>query len=746
MRDIKKLVGEMTLEEKVGMCSGLDFWHLKGVERLGIPSVMVSDGPHGLRKQDDEADYLAINDSIKAVCFPTGAATACSFDRQLLYRLGEALGVECQAENVSTILGPAVNIKRSPLCGRNFEYFSEDPYLSSEMAISHIKGVQSQGVGTSLKHFAANNQEERRMTASATIDDRTLREIYLTAFEAAIKEAKPWTVMCSYNRINGIFVSEDPKLLTDILRKEWGFDGYVMSDWGAVNNRVAGLEAGMDLEMPGSNGTNDALILEAVLTEKLDESVLDVAVERILTKVFEFVDNRKEVVFDLEDRHDLARQVATESAVLLKNDQDILPLTTESKIAFIGEFASKPRYQGGGSSHINSFKVSSALEAGLKLAPIIYAKGFETTVVQTNETLLEEAIKVASQCDVAVIFAGLPDSFESEAYDRTHLNLPHCQNQLIAEVLKVQPNTVIVLHNGSPVEMPWVNEVKGILEMYLGGQAVGEASVDLLFGQANPCGKLAETFPIRLQDTPTYLNYKVVNDEINYGEGIFVGYRYYDTKEIPVLFPFGHGLSYTQFDYHHLSLSQNEMLDTDELIVSLEVTNTGRVAGKEIVQLYVSDQSNRAIRPKKELKNFVKVELQPGETQTVSMTLNKRSFSWYNPKISDWDVNSGQYEILIGKSVSDIVLKDIVTIQSTTEQLLHVTVNTTLGDLMNNAKLKPLIDSLLEGMNTSTDDVVNAQMKLAIMKDMPLRALRSFQGVDNYLINSLVMTLNHLLQ
>lgn len=746
MRNIKKMVSEMTLEEKVGMCSGLDFWHLKGVERLGIPSVMVSDGPHGLRKQDDKADYLAINDSIKAVCFPTGATTACSFDRYLLYRLGEALGVECQAENVSTILGPAVNIKRSPLCGRNFEYFSEDPYLSSEMAISYIKGVQSQGVGTSLKHFAANNQEERRMTASSIIDERTFREIYLSAFEAAIKDGKPWTVMCSYNRINRVFASENPKLLTNILRKEWGFDGYVMSDWGAVNNRVAGLEAGMDLEMPGSNGTNDELILQAVLEEKLDESVLDIAVERILTKVFEFVDNRKEASFDLEAHHDLARQIATESSVLLKNDQEILPLKMEKKIAFIGEFACKPRYQGGGSSHINSFKVSSALEAGLKLAPITYAKGFETTVDQTNKTLLEEAIEVASQCDAAVIFAGLPDSFESEAYDRTHLNLPYCQNELIAEVVKVQPNIVVVLHNGSPVEMPWVNEVKGILEMYLGGQAVGEATVDLLFGQANPCGKLAETVPIRLQDTPSYLNYKVVNDEINYGEGVFVGYRYYDTKEIPVLFPFGHGLSYTQFDYHHLSLSQNEMLDTDELIVSLEVTNTGRVAGKEIVQLYVSDQSNRAIRPKKELKNFVKVELQPGETQTVSMTLNKRSFSWYNSKISDWDVNTGQYEILIGKSVSDIVLKDVVTIQSTTEQPLHVTVNTTLGDLVNNAKLKPLIDSLLEGMNTSTDGVVNAQMKLAMMKDMPLRALRSFQGVDNYLINSLVMTLNHLLQ
>lgn len=745
MRDIKEIVSEMTLEEKVGMCSGYDFWHLKGVERLNIPSVMMSDGPHGLRKQSDEADHLGINDSIKAVCFPAGCTSACSFDRDLLYRLGEALGLECQAENVSVILGPSVNIKRSPLGGRNFEYFSEDPYLSSQMAIHHIKGVQSQGVGASIKHFVANNQEERRMTANSILDERTLREIYLPSFELAVKEAKPWTVMTSYNRLNGTYTSEDPRLLTDILRKEWGFDGYVVSDWGAVNNRIAGLEAGMDLEMPGSNGTNDRLILDAILEGRLDENLLDTVVARILEKIFEFVDNRQEVVVDLEAHHQLARQIANESAVLLKNDA-VLPLSIMSKISFIGELAVNPRYQGGGSSHVNSFKVSSALEAGLKVAPITYAQGYEIKTEQTNEFLLQEAIEVAKQSEVAVIFAGLPDEFESEGYDRMHMRLPNCQNELISKIVEVQPNTVIVLHNGSPVEMPWVHSVKGILEMYLAGQAVGESAVDLLFGVANPCGKLAETFPIRLQDTPTYLNYKVVNDEVYYGEGIFVGYRYYDTKEIPVLFPFGHGLSYTQFKYSNLELSHQELLDTDELIVSLDITNTGTVAGKEIVQLYVSDYTHTTIRPKKELKNFVKIELQPGETKRISMMLTKRSFSWYNPKISDWDLATGEYEIQIGKSSTEILLNKTILVKSTVQHPLEVTLNTTIGELLENKKLKPFIDSLLNSIDQTQSEAITEQMQLAMIKDMPLRALRSFQGVDNDLIDSLVMTLNHLLK
>ncbi len=743
MRFIKTIISQMTLEEKVGMCSGADFWRLKSVEHLGIPTVMVSDGPHGLRKQSDEADFSDINNSIKAVCFPTGATTACSFDRNLLKTLGCALGEECQAENVAVLLGPAINIKRSPLCGRNFEYFSEDPYLTGEMAASHITGVQSQHVGTSLKHFACNNQESYRMTASAEVDERTLREIYLPGFERAVKSARPWTVMTSYNRLNGEFTSESHYLLTDILRNEWGFDGYVMSDWGAVNNRVKGLKAGMDLEMPGSNGTNDQLLLQAVKDGTLSEEVLNKSVERILRKIFEFVDNRKPAIFDKEEHHRLARHIATESAVLLKND-GVLPLkATDTKIAFIGAFAKEPRYQGGGSSHINAFKVSSALDAVEGMDHIHFAQGFVTDVDETREDLLNEAIELAKSSEVAVIFAGLPDSSESEFYDRTHMKLPNCQNELIKQVAAVQPNTVVVLHNGSPVEMPWVDEVPAILEMYLGGQAVGEATVDLLFGVVNPSGKLAETFPIRLEDNPSYLSYKVVDNKIYYDEKVFVGYRYYDTKEIPVLFPFGHGCSYTTFEYSHLVVNQDHIRDDESLIVSVDITNTGKVFGKEVVQLYVQDLTQTAIRPVKELRQFEKVALQPGETQTVSFTLTKRDFAYYHTGISDWYVPTGQYRILIAKSSRDIKLEETITVTSTIDLPFKVTWNTTFNELVSHPQLRPVIYELLGVIG---EENVDKEAQLEMVKEIPLRALRSFQGVDNTTIESLITTLNQLLK
>ena len=562
-RDVKGIIREMTLEEKAGMCSGKDFWHLKGVERLGIPEVMVSDGPHGLRKQAAEADHLGLNESIKAVCFPTACATACSFDRDLLEEMGERIGDECQAEDLSVILGPAVNIKRSPLCGRNFEYFSEDPYLASQMAAAHIKGVQSKNVGTSIKHFAANNQEHRRMSCSSEVDERTLREIYLAAFETAIKESKPDTVMCSYNRINGEFASENHWLLTEVLRDEWGFDGYVMSDWGAVNDRVKGLKAGLELEMPASGGTTDKEIVEAVKNGELDEAVLDRAVERILNIVFKFADNRQEGKFDKEEDHKLAAKIEAESMVLLKNE-GVLPLPTQGKkIAFIGKFAEAPRFQGGGSSHINSFKITGALEAAKEVAQVTYAQGYDIKEDVIDQDMLNQAVETAKEADVAVIFAGLPDAFESEGYDRSHMRMPQCQNTLISEIAKVQENVVVVLHNGSPVEMPWADEVKGILEAYLGGQAVGQAEVDVLFGKANPCGKLAETIPYKLADNPSYLNFPGDGQTVEYNEGVFVGYRYYDTKEMPVRYPFGYGLSYTTFEYSDLQLSADRIKDTD---------------------------------------------------------------------------------------------------------------------------------------------------------------------------------------
>ena len=753
-RDVKGIIREMTLEEKAGMCSGKDFWHLKGVERLGIPEVMVSDGPHGLRKQAAEADHLGLNESIKAVCFPTACATACSFDRDLLEEMGERIGDECQAEDLSVILGPAVNIKRSPLCGRNFEYFSEDPYLASQMAAAHIKGVQSKNVGTSIKHFAANNQEHRRMSCSSEVDERTLREIYLAAFETAIKEAKPDTVMCSYNRINGEFASENHWLLTEVLRDEWGFDGYVMSDWGAVNDRVKGLKAGLELEMPASGGTTDKEIVEAVKNGELDEAVLDRAVERILNIVFKFADNRQEGKFDKEEDHKLAAKIEAESMVLLKNE-GVLPLPTQGKkIAFIGKFAEAPRFQGGGSSHINSFKITGALEAAKEVAQVTYAQGYDIKEDVIDQDMLNQAVETAKEADVAVIFAGLPDAFESEGYDRSHMRMPQCQNTLISEIAKVQENVVVVLHNGSPVEMPWADEVKGILEAYLGGQAVGQAEVDVLFGKANPCGKLAETIPYKLADNPSYLNFPGDGQTVAYNEGVFVGYRYYDTKEMPVRYPFGYGLSYTTFEYSDLQLSADRIKDTDTLKVTLKVKNTGDRAGKEIVQLYVADKTGAACRPVKELKNFVKVELQPQEEKTVEMELDKRSFAWYNTQIHDWYAASGEYEILAAASSRDIRLKKTVYVESTTELPIHVHMNTTIGELLENPRTKAVIegmtDSLIQHMGGSSGDeeeesaaseAISKEMSLKMMENSPLRTLRSFMGMSTGEIQELIVKL-----
>lgn len=751
-RDVKAIVKQMTLEEKAGMCSGKDFWHLKGVERLGIPEVMVSDGPHGLRKQAEEADHLGINDSIKAVCFPTACATACSFDRDLLFEMGQRIGDECQAENLSVILGPAVNIKRSPLCGRNFEYFSEDPYLASQMAAAHIKGVQSKNVGTSIKHFAANNQEHRRMSCSSEIDERTLREIYLGAFETAVKEGKPDTVMCSYNKINGEFASENHWLLTEVLRDEWGFEGYVMSDWGAVNDRVKGLKAGLELEMPASGGHTDQEIVDAVRNGELDEAVLDTAVERILNIVFKFTDNRQEGKFDKEEDHKLAAKVAEESMVLLKNE-GILPLPKEGKkIAFIGKFAQKPRFQGGGSSHINSFKVTSALDVVKEITEVTYAQGYDVQEDKTDQALLKEAVRAAEEADIAVIFAGLPDLFESEGYDRSHMRMPDCQNELIREITKVQKNTVVVLHNGSPVEMPWADDVKGILEAYLCGQAVGQAEVNLLFGISNPCGKLAETIPYKLSDNPSYLNFPGDGQTVEYKEGVFVGYRYYDTKEMPVRYPFGYGLSYTTFEYRDLQVSSGEMKDTDTLKVSLKVKNTGNRAGKEIVQLYVADKTGAASRPVKELKNFTKVFLNPGEEKTVEMELDKRSFAWYCTAIHDWYAATGEYEIIAAASSKDIRLTKTVHVTATTEIPLHIHMNTTVSELMENPRTREVIqgmtESLVESMGGSSEEkesaateAISPEMSLKMLENSPLRSFRSFMGMTTEEIEELIKKL-----
>ncbi len=700
---VKKILSQLTLEEKAGLCSGKDVWRTKPVERLEVPEAMLSDGPHGLRTQKGKADDITQQqETIEAVCFPTGSCLACSFDRSLLQRVGETLGDECQAEGVNVILGPAVNSKRSPLCGRNFEYYSEDPFLTAQMAASLIRGVQSRGVGTSLKHFAVNNQEHRRLTVSANVDERTLREIYLAGFEGAVKEGKPWTVMCSYNRINGLHASENPWLLTKVLRDEWGFEGLVMSDWGAVNDRVKGVEAGLDLEMPASGGINDSKIVEAVREGTLSEEALDRAAERVLRLAFRAHEEQKgsaSPAFDRDADSRIAREAARECMVLLKNEEHFLPLKQTEKVAFIGEFAEKPRYQGGGSSHVNASRVVGALESVKGKADVVYARGYDAENGKTDEKMIAEAVAAAKSSAAAVIFAGLPENYESEGWDRKHMSLPEGQNRLIEAVCKAQPNTAVVLHNGSPVEMPWLNQVKAVLEAYLGGQESGGAVADLLYGDANPCGKLAETFPVKLSDNPSYLNFPGDGDECNYCEGIYTGYRYYDKKEMNVLFPFGHGLSYTKFEYSGLKLSADEIADTDALKVSVKVRNTGKVFGKEVVQLYVSECSPKVSRPCRELKGFEKVALEPGEEKTVDFELNKRSFAWYNVEHHGWHVDSGAFDIQVGSSSRDIRLHTQVNVRSTDQWKPHFTMNSTVGDVVSYGPGKEAMREILNKSN-----------------------------------------------
>ena len=661
---LDEVVSGLTLDEKISLVSGKDFWNTVEINDspVKVPSVMVSDGPHGLRKQADAADNLGINDSIVAVCFPSAAGLAASFDTELMKKTGEALGEECQAENVAAILGPAINIKRSPLCGRNFEYFSEDPYLAGKMSAAYINGVQSKNTGTSLKHYAVNNQEKRRFTVSAELDERTMREIYLAGFETAVKESQPWTVMCSYNQVNGEQVSESKKLLNDILRDEWGYKGLVVSDWGAVRDRVKGLEAGLDLEMPGTFGLSAKKIKAAIEDGSLDEAVLDKACRRIINMAFKWHQNKLECEFDREEHHNRAKETAVKTMVLLKNENNILPLDKSKKIAFIGEYAKKPRYQGGGSSHINSYKVTDAYSSVKSICEVAYAQGFGVDDKTTDKALVAEAVSVAKDADIAVIFAGLPESIESEAFDRKDMKLPECQNYLINKIAEVQKNVVVVLHNGAPVEMPWIDKVSGVLEAYLAGEAVGEAETEILFGIANPGGKLPETFPVKLSDTPCYQFFPGTYNTVEHREGIFVGYRYYETAKKEVLFPFGHGLSYTTFKYSNMQLDKARVTpETEEIVVSLEVKNTGSVDGEEIVQVYVSPTEKNVFRSDIELKGFAKVALKAGESKLVTVHLDKRAFAYYNINENDFVCDDGKYVIKAAASVADVRLEaDVV--------------------------------------------------------------------------------------
>ena len=748
--DIQKIISEMTLEEKTALLSGKDFWHLKGVERLGIPEIMVTDGPHGLRKQAGTSDHLGLNASVPATAFPTAAATACSFDRELIYEMGEALGEMCQQEDVAVILGPGTNIKRSPLCGRNFEYFSEDPYLAGEMAAALILGVQSKNVGTSVKHFAMNNQETRRMSVSVLADERTKREIYLAPFETAIKKGKPWTVMCSYNKIGGVYSSENQWLLNDLLRGEWGFEGMTMTDWGACNDHIEGVRAGMDLAMPSLGDSADKQLADAVRDGVLDEKYVDEAVKRVLKVIQKFTENRKkDPDFFLGAQHHQARKIARESAVLLKND-GVLPLKSKGKIAFIGAFAETPRYQGGGSSHINASEITSALQAVRSVAKVEYAKGYSIDTDQVNPELQAEAVALAKKADVAVLFVGLTDAYESEGYDRSHMRMPENQNALIDAVCAVNDRVVVVLHNGSPVEMPWADKVGGILEMYLGGQAVGGATVDLLFGAVSPSGKLAETFPMHLEDNPSYLNFPGNGDQVEYREGIYVGYRWYDTRKMPVRWAFGHGLSYTQFEYSILRVNKEKIAQGEGVHVAIDVKNVGHMGAKEVVQLYVHSAHNGAARPEQELKGFEKVYIAPGKTETVEFELNPRAFAYYESAIRDWYVEGGAYEIRIGASSRDIRAAKTIEIEAGKPIPVRVTMDTTFGDLMKIPGSQPILQPVMGGMTAQfggvpEDDSMSGMMD-AMVGFMPLHALKSFGGgqVSDKMLEEMIAALNRI--
>lgn len=731
---ISELLAQMTLEEKAGLCSGADFWHTKAVGRLGVPAMMVSDGPHGLRTQREGG---GVNESITAVCFPAGCAAAASFDPELLRREGAAIGAEARAVGVGVVLGPAVNIKRSPLCGRNFEYYSEDPCLAGALAAAYIQGVQDQGVGTSIKHFAANSQEYRRLTCSSNMTERTLREIYLPAFETAVKEAAPWTVMCSYNRINGTYASENKTLLTDILRKEWGFTGFVMSDWGAVADRVRGLCAGLDLEMPGCGGVNDQKIVAAVRAGTLDESVVDKAAGRILNIVLRHADLAGAAVgaeLDLAGDHAKAASMAAECAVLLQN-RGSLPLKQDQRVVYIGGFADAPRYQGGGSSHVNSFRVESALAAARARGRAVeYVEGFPADRDQREESEFLKAVEAAENADAAVIFAGLPESFESEGYDRRHMRLPDAQNNLIARVAAVQKNTVVVLHTGSPVECPWAEDVSAVLCMYLGGEGVGRATDALLYGEADPCGRLPETWPLRLEDTPCYLDYPGDGRTAYYREGVFVGYRWYDARKMPVRWPFGHGLSYTGFVYKSASLSSTDLAEDGSVQVSVTVRNSGARFGREVVQLYIAPPENAVPRPPKELRHFAKVSLQPGEETTVTFTVTRRDLCYYAEELGDWYAEPGEYKVLLGHSSRNI--PTVLPLHYTTAHRRPLTVdeNTPIGDLLRDDRTASIVRTMLTRfgglMGANGGDAITEEAGLQMMDGMPLRSMVAFGGPE----------------
>ena len=729
-----KLVAKMTLEEKASLCSGETAWSTKAIARLGIPSIFMTDGPHGLRK----AVGFDFTNSVPATCFPTASAVASSWNPALAQKMGEALGIESQANDVQILLGPGVNMKRSPLGGRNFEYFSEDPILAGTIATGYINGVQSQGVGTSIKHFAANNQETERMSNSSNVDERTLNEIYFPAFEMAVKNAQPWTVMCSYNKLNGVYASENGYLLTQTLKDKWGLKGFVVSDWGAVNERAAGVEAGLNLEMPASGGFNDKKIVEAVKKGTLSEARLDQIVIELLAVTLKAKDSHKKgIVVDKVKHNELARQVSGECIVLLKNDNAILPLKSSlKKIAIVGDFAKNPRYQGAGSSQVRPTQILNALTELQKLAKgteFSFSSGYNTAG-ETDEAKIAEAVQNAKNAELVILFAGLPDSYESEGYDRANLDMPAGHNKLIAEVAKVNKNVVVVLMNGAAVSMPWKNDVSAIVEAYLGGQAGGGAIADVLTGKVNPSGKLSETFPARVEDTPAAIDFPSRDGNANYGEGIFIGYRYYDKKKIEPIFPFGYGLSYTTFGYSDINTNTTSAKDSDDITISVKVKNTGKIAGKEVVQLYVHEQETEIARPENELKHFEKVSLLPGEEKTVSFKLTSRDFAYYNAKSHDWVVKSGKFDVLVGSSSRNLPLKQTIDIQSTRPAKVVLTRESLFKEFKKAPNSEAIYAQIVQSFTGATkkaeteDEKKAAAFLEAMLADMPINKFLLLSG------------------
>lgn len=686
--------GDLSTEEMASLTSGRDFWNTQDIARLNVPALLLTDGPHGVRNQRPGEGGIDLADSVPSTCFPPAAGLANSFDVDLARRVGEALGVEAAAQNVGVLLGPGINIKRSPLCGRNFEYFSEDPLLSGSLGAAWVQGLQSRGVGASVKHFAANNQETDRMRVSSDVDERTLREIYLRAFQRVVESARPWTVMCSYNAINGIPVSENRWLLTDVLRGEWGFDGVVMSDWGAVGDRRAALVAGLDLEMPTSGGRTDRQLVAAIEAGELDAEILGTAAERML----QLVDRAGNDVaagitgFDVDAHHALAREAAQRSIVLLKNEGDVLPLDPSQSVAVIGRFAAEPRFQGAGSSLINPTRLDDAVTEIRRIADdVMYAPGYPIAGDESSAQLIDEAVAAARTADVAVVFLGLPSSYESEGFDRTHLDLPPVQLELLDAVRAANPRTVVVLSHGGVVVLPFAEEVTAILDAWLLGQAGGGAVADILFGLAAPTGRLAETVPLRLADAPSFLDFPGEFGHVRYGEGLFVGYRGYDARGTATAFPFGHGLSYTRFTYADADAT---VTADGDLAVSVSVTNVGARAGREVVQVYVGLPGSRVSRAPRELKAFGGIDLEPGTSGAVSFTVKREDLAYWDTRVSRWVVEPGLYRVDVAASSRDVKRSILIDVPGDIVQL-PLTRASSVGELMDHPGAAAVIEEII---------------------------------------------------